>query len=364
MAVPNFGKRRKFQFPARTGLLACWFALFAVMFILYRNSNEYLQTIMLGDISKSTSTRTVSFLSSSKPLDENSKTATEQSDNAPTDAFEKGIGTKHDPIEEFIVGIMFANKKKYLDSLQAQSETWLGAFPKDRVFAVGPTDAINGNPIFPRGVQTPCPDRDLWCKRLKQIPEAYRLLKAGINFDWMLSGNEDWYVNVPAMKSALEGKDPNQPVVYSNLGCSQEWQYHKNSKNNTIPKPQGFLEGIGCKSLRERGGLCLGDGAVISRAAVETMMSYGEAGLFNLTQSQPFEWGTHPQDDPVLSCVVYAFEDKGAKLVEKPWKGQPHVGRGGVVTVDPKTATVHAVPQDGLDAATIIRKAHLSFKKR
>jgi hypothetical protein len=40
--------------------------------------------------------------------------------------------------------------------------------------------------------------------------------------------------------------------------------------------------------------------------------------LFDLTRSQPFEWSSHPQDDPVLSCVVYALEDKGMKLELNP----------------------------------------------
>lgn len=177
----------------------------------------------------------------------------------------------------------------------------------------------------------------------------------------MLSGNEDWYVNVPAMRKVLEDRDPNSPVVYSSLGCSQQWEYHKDSKGGTIPQPPGWPKGDGCDALRKRGGTCLGDGAVFSRAAIVTMMQDGEEHLFNVTRSLPFEWDSHPQDDPVLSCVVYAFEDKGVKLEEKPWEAQRDYTQNGIMKVNEQATSIHAVPREGMDAAEIIRKVHLAF---
>jgi hypothetical protein len=97
---------------------------------------------------------------------------------------------------------------------------------------------------------------------------------------------------------------------------------------------------------------------VFSRAAIEVMMQYGEAGLFNLTRSLPFEWETHPQDDPVLSCVVYVFGDKGVRLESKPWKAQRQYTKDGVMKIDEDTTSIHAVPREGMDAAEIIRKVH------
>jgi hypothetical protein len=60
-------------------------------------------------------------------------------------------------------------------------------------------------------------------QKIEEIPESLGLLKCGINIDWLISGIEDWYVNVPATRRALSEKDPNKPVVFSSLGCSQEW---------------------------------------------------------------------------------------------------------------------------------------------
>jgi hypothetical protein len=333
----------------RGGFLGIWLIVMGgCTLLVYQKVGEFLRDRSFADIGSPPLTRvsatSIDPHSSSKALSQNESAG--------------GVRNRN---ENFVVGIMFANQPRYIKSLLAQSETWLATFPKDRVFAVGPDVSINSDPVFPRVVPTPCPDRELWCKRLKQITEAFRLLKSGITFDWLLSGNEDWYVHIPAMRRSLLGKDADEPVVYASLGCSQEWQYHKDSKGGTVPEPPGWPRGIGCDTLRKRGGTCLGDGAVFSRAAIEIMMEDGEDGLFNLTRSQPFEWNTHPQDDPVLSCVVYAFGDKGVKLALKPWEAQYFYKQDGTMRVNEQSATVHAVPREGMDAADIIREVHLAF---
>ena len=275
----------------------------------------------------------------------------------------------HAQNDKFVVGVMFADQPRYIDSLLAQAETWMKEFPPERVFCVGPFDKLKERHakqqhiLFPRGIASPCPDRELYCKRMKQIAEAHRLLKSGIDFDWFLSGNEDWYVNVDAMKKALQHKDPNQPVVYSGLGCAQEWRYHRDSKNGTLPAPSYWPRPTGCGKLRKHGGLCLGVGAVISRAAIQIFMEHGEEQLFALTRAQPFPWEHHPQDDPVLSCVVYALEEeRGLRLEREPWRGVS--GVSGVERVDATVGTVHAVPSESVSAADIIRKAHAILTKQ
>jgi hypothetical protein len=344
MALPLSKRRTQFHpgVPLYGGFVGFWLFVVVVMFLTYRNFNQFLR---------------YSTALSTEQKDPVAKTgATVQRPASQLAA--------NNPNDDFIVSVIFAaNKQKYIDSLEAQTQTWMSTFPKERVFAVGPANAIRDKPNFPRIVQTPCPDRELWCKRLQQIPEAYNLLKSGLHFDWMLSGNEDWYVHVPNMRAALAGKNPNVPVVYTSMGCGKAWEYLPESKGGTVPMPSTRPDRLRCEALRKRGGACLGDGAVISRAAVEAMMQHGEERLFNITKSLPFEWETHPQDDPVLSCVVYAFEDQGVKLEEKPWKAQRDYTQNGEMKINDQTASIHAVPREGMDAAEIIRKVHLALTK-
>jgi hypothetical protein len=344
MAVPTLSKTKKSHavIPIYGGLLAFWLIIMGVMVLTYRNFNQLLK-----------------ISSTEQKRQAPTPTQTAAAKFPPPASKESPPTISDNQNENLIVSVIFAaNKQKYLDSLQAQAETWMSVFPKERVFAVGPANTIKGKPNFPRGVQTPCPDRELWCKRIQQIPEAFKLLQSGIHFDWMLSGNEDWYVNVPQMREALADKNPNNPVVYSTLGCGKAWEYMPESKGGTVPDPSKKPDKKRCEALREHGGSCLGDGAVFSRAAIEVMMQYGEAGLFNLTRSLPFEWETHPQDDPVLSCVVYVFGDKGVRLESKPWKAQRQYTKDGVMKIDEDTTSIHAVPREGMDAAEIIRKVH------
>jgi hypothetical protein len=253
----------------------------------------------------------------------------------------------------FVAGLMFTDKDHYLDALQAMADTWLTLIPQQRVFAVGPASAAGKRRNMPRLVPTPCPDRELWCKRLLHIVEAYKMLKSGTPFDWLLSGNEDWYVNLPAMRKAFEGKSPDDPAVFTSLGCSQAWEYHESSKNNTVPKPGNWPVNQQCKTLSIRGGGCFGSGVVFSRRAIEIMMEGGEESLFNLTKSLDFNWDGHPQDDPVLSCLVYAFDDK-IRFELHPWQssGGYQFLKDGATEQQRTIATLHAVRQRDMNMTT------------
>jgi hypothetical protein len=271
------------------------------------------------------------------------------------------------PNDVFVVGIMFANKPKYIEALHAESETWMSAVSKERIFAVGPADAIADREGFPRAIQSPCSDRELWCKRIQHIPEAFKMLQSGINFDWLLSGNEDWYVHLPSMRKALADNNPDDPIVFSALGCSMTWKHTQDSKNGTVQKPSNFIEHQQCEAVSKKGGICAGNGVVFSRGAIEIMMEDGEESLFNITTSQPFDWRSHPQDDPVLSCLIYALEHKGVHIELKPWHGTTtqnifeYGSKFPLRHLSDSFTTVHALSYNDLTPAQVLKKLHLMF---
>jgi hypothetical protein len=63
--------------------------------------------------------------------------------------------------ENLIVGIMSSSKPRYIKSLLAQSETWLPAFPKERVFALGPDISSTSDPVLP-GWYQPLAQTDIY----------------------------------------------------------------------------------------------------------------------------------------------------------------------------------------------------------
>ena len=268
-----------------------------------------------------------------------------------------------------VVGIMITNRNDYYDALQAQTETWLKGIAKERTFVVGPLDT-RGQPErrsgLPRFVPSPCVDQELWCKRLEHVVEAGRLLDQGVDFDWLWSGNEDWYVDVEAFSDVLANvkRGPDEAVVYTGIGCSQWWKYHENSKGDTLPKPDGYVEYESCQILKEKGGVCGGFGIVFSRKAVQIMMRDGSAALYERTLSLPFKWDTLPQGDPVLSCVVYSLFDGEIDFEAQPWKATD-AGAGVMSAVKPikeekkcprcRVASFHA---SGKPAADNLRKIH------
>jgi len=267
---------------------------------------------------------------------------------------------KKNPNEIFVAGVMFSAMPKYIDALRAEYDTWMQEIPNERVFAVGPADVTADENGFPRAVQSPCVDRSLWCKRVQQIVEAYKLLKRGINFDWLLSGNEDWYVHLPIMRESMAKYNPSDPVVYSGIGCNIGLLI---CENQPAPRPHDYpVKVLRCEDLEGRPGFCFGGGVVFSRAAVEKFMQFGEEGLFNITKSLPFDWKRHPQDDQVLAGLMYIFEDQGMRMEVHPWSerdGKDTIKRG----LGP-VGTVHAVAFEGTSPGEILRKVHQQWMKK
>ena len=267
------------------------------------------------------------------------------------------------PNDIFVVGIMFSKAPRYIDSLQAEVDTWMTEIDMNRTFAVGPKDAIAHKTGFPRVTEERCPDRSLWCKRISHILGAYNLLKSGTHFDWLLSGNEDWYVNLPAMREALSAKNPNDPVVYASMGCDFAWQHNPSSENGTKPMPKGYRVNpkTQCEGLSKGGGVCGGYGVVFSRGAIEAMMQEGEKRLFDKAKIGPFDWSKHPQDDTVLSCLVYSFAHKGVRMEERPWIAQDSrwiIKNGKMEFRGKSIGASHGVPFEGIDGAGILRKLY------
>jgi hypothetical protein len=281
---------------------------------------------------------------------------------------EKEDTTKQDSLDmtkfedKVVVGLMVSAEERYYDALQAQGETWLKSIPSSRVFVVGPKDESGSRPDLPRFIPSPCVDRNLWCKRLQQIVEAHRILTSGISFDWLLSGNEDWYVNVPAILDTLKDKSPLDAIVYSSLGCGQHWEYHKNSKGGILPRPKSWPNRQQCDALSQRGGICGGSGIVLSRRAVEVLMKDGGTALFNRTHALPFDWKSYPQDDDVLSCIIYELDGQ-VQLELFTW--QEGARQGSFIKDCPTchVTTVHAVQFNSMTAANILRKAHTLINK-
>jgi len=266
---------------------------------------------------------------------------------------------KHDWM---IVATMFSDQPRYIAAMAAQTDTWLEPVPQHRVFAVGPdvtlTQTPNGN-AFPRIVPITRPDNELWMKRLQQFAEAHRMLRNGVDFDWFLSGNEDWYVNLEAMKATLDkyGVNPREEaVVYSGFGCGQHWEFHKDSKNNTLPEPQGWVNEFICEGVERHGGFCAGVGVVASKKAVELMFRNGEEALYKIAWDLP----VRPTDDLVLSCVIYGLQDKVEQRAQI-WS----VGSR-VEDLDSEVPTIiHAVAQNSpLTPDEFIRATHDRIKSK
>ncbi|KAL3911788.1 MAG: hypothetical protein SGARI_001474, partial [Bacillariaceae sp.] len=242
-------------------------------------------------------------------------------------------------------------------------DTWMSEIDMNRIFAVGPKYAVAQRTGFPRVTEERCENRSLWCKRVAHILEAYNMLKSGTHFDWVLSGNEDWYVNLPAMREALSVKDPNDPVVYATMGCGFDWSHNPSSDNGKKPMPQGYRTDstTQCEELSKGGGVCGGYGIVFSRGAIEAIMQEGEERLFDTAKIGPFNWKRHLQGDPVLSCLVYSFADKGVRMEERPWMVQDSrniIKTRKMEARGRKIATSHGVAFDGIDGAGILRKLY------
>ena len=260
-----------------------------------------------------------------------------------------------------IVATMFSDQPKYIAALGAQLDTWMAPIPNHRLFMVGPNVTLTKTPDgndYPHLITITRPDSELWMKRLQQFAEAHRMLQSGVEFDWFLSGNEDWYVNVDKMKAQLDkhGVDPRQEaIVYSGFGCGQHWEYHKDSKNGTLPEPDYWPKTFICEGVEQHGGFCAGTGVVVTRKALEVIMQDGEAAFYAKATSLP----ALPTDDLVLSCVIYAYEGRVNQYVQI-WRDVEGIREWNAQKASGTVAVMHARQHDpnGLAPAVLIRTVY------
>jgi hypothetical protein len=170
-------------------------------------------------------------------------------------------------LSKLVVGFHTSSVERYSKMLEAQFETWLANFPKDRVLvAGGPHDNV--------GAATGglCPnDRNQSCKDAAILYAAAQKV-AETGSEWFLGAHEDLYIRMDLLAKTLPmwAKDTERPVIFTGVGCGQSWQYNERSRNGTLPPPPGWVNPrYSCPSVWQHGGLCTGAAYFINRAALQ-----------------------------------------------------------------------------------------------
>jgi hypothetical protein len=66
--------------------------------------------------------------------------------------------------------------------------------------------------------------------------------------------------------------DARTPQILSMVGCGQGWEYHRESKNGTLPKPEGYIDPTYvCESVWKHGSLCSAAGMFVSIGALDAL---------------------------------------------------------------------------------------------
>jgi len=202
-------------------------------------------------------------------------------------------------------GIETSHGETWTNQVQAQLETWAADIPKESMMTVGgPYD------------ETPCEQRNSACKEAVLMYRA-RIRMQELGADWLLALHEDAYVVLEHM-SKLEQVDPRTPQILSMVGCGQGWEYHPESKNGTVPRPEDYVEPqFVCESVWKHGSLCSAAGMFVSIGALDafthglTEDEFIKAHRASLDPSNI--WATEVQCDMPTSCLAH---ERGVKLVD------------------------------------------------
>jgi len=160
---------------------------------------------------------------------------------------------------KIVFGIETSNGEIWTDQVQAQLETWAADIPKEFMMIVG----------GPYG-KTPCEERDSSCKEAVLMYRARSRMQQ-LNAGWLLALHEDAYVVLEHMPK-LKELDPRTPQILSMVGCGQGWEYHPESKNGTVPRPDGYIEPKRvCDSVWKHGSLCSAAGMFVSIGALDAL---------------------------------------------------------------------------------------------
>jgi len=204
-----------------------------------------------------------------------------------------------------VFGIESSNGDIWTNQVQSQLETWAANISKESMMIVGgPYD------------KTPCAERDSACKEAVLMYRARSRMQE-LKADWLVALHEDSYVVVEKL-SKLMNADPRVPQIASMVGCGQGWEYHAESKNGTMPKPDGYIDPeYACENVWKRGALCSAAGMFVSIAALEAL-TYGltedEFIKAHRNSLAPNLRGiTEIQCDMPTSCFAH---ERGVKLVD------------------------------------------------
>jgi len=204
-----------------------------------------------------------------------------------------------------VFGIEASSGDVWTNQVQAQLETWAASVPKEHIVIVGGAYG-----------RTSCMEQDSACKEAVLLFRARRRMRE-LKADWLLALHEDSYVVVEHLSKLMEA-DPHIPQIASSIGCGQGWEYHVESKNGTMPKPEGYVEPeYVCDSVWKRGALCSAAGMFVSIAALDAL-TYG------LTEDEFIKahrnsLAPHLRDDLATQCDMPTSclaHERGVRLVD------------------------------------------------
>jgi len=200
-------------------------------------------------------------------------------------AFSKAIHTNdnhrrgqysHGNTPRIVFGIQTSSLPRYVPQLEAQLATWAKELPRsDLVVVSGPHDDYNDSVV-----KTPHPscfsDSNQDCKEGLLLFRGAQRVRA-LDADWFISIQEDHYVSPDVLRRILQRFSPMDTDVVANFGCGQQWEYHTESRNGTMPKPPGWVNPTySCDAVWHKGGICNGLGSVYSRAALNILSPQGQ----------------------------------------------------------------------------------------
>lgn len=205
-----------------------------------------------------------------------------------------------------VYGIEASNGDVWTNQVQAQLETWAANVSKESLMIVGgPYD------------KTPCNERDSACKEAVLLYRARSRMQE-LKADWLVALHEDSYVVVEHVSKELMNADPRVPQIASMVGCGQGWEYHRESKNGTLPRPAGYIDpDYVCENVWKRGALCSAAGMFVSIAALDALTDGLTEDEFikahrNSLDPKLREY-TPIQCDMPTSCFAH---ERGVKLVD------------------------------------------------
>jgi hypothetical protein len=201
-------------------------------------------------------------------------------------------------------GIEASTGDVWTNQVQAQLETWAANISKESLMIVGG-----------KYDTTPCVEEDSACKEAVLLYRARNRMQI-LSADWLLALHEDSYVILEHLP-LLKALDPRIPQIASSVGCGQGWKYHLESKNGTVPVPEGWIEpDYVCENVWKRGALCSAAGMFVSIAALDSLThgltedEFIKAHRNSLAPNQ--RQRTRVQCDMPTSCLAH---ERGVNLV-------------------------------------------------